>query len=201
MPPALWKVLHNRLHHTQTNSLKDPDRSFLAQQPKTWGKWLQNWAVPSIEVNLIGLIVGIVVAWLVYAARNLSAVLLFNQESVDYVPAAVTVSAKERRAIAKEFLLIVMVHLSILTYLRFDPLKLLLGYLIPLGSGYAIWFIYIYTNHFLCQLTSINDPLVNTVSVQIPQLFNVLHLNFSYHTEHHLFPGMNSTITRWFKRY
>ncbi|HEY9641656.1 MAG TPA: fatty acid desaturase, partial [Coleofasciculaceae cyanobacterium] len=38
----------------------------------------------------------------------------------------------------------------------------------------------------------INDPLINSVSIRVPKLFDVLHLNFSYHTEHHIFPGINS---------
>lgn len=59
--------------------------------------------------------------------------LLFNSETVDYVPAAFTVSAKERRAIAGEFFVILMIHLSILAYLQFDLLKLLLSYFIPIG--------------------------------------------------------------------
>jgi fatty acid desaturase len=33
---------------------------------------------------------------------------------------------------------------------------------------------------------------VNTTSVVVYRIFDRLHLNFSYHTEHHLFPGMNS---------
>lgn len=37
MPPTLWKVIHNHKHHAQTNSLDDPDRSYLFLQAKTWG--------------------------------------------------------------------------------------------------------------------------------------------------------------------
>ena len=104
MPPTLWKVVHNRVHHNQTNALGDPDRNYLYEQPNTWGKWIQHLAFPSVEVHPIGLVVGMATAWGYYAFRNLTSVLLFNQKSVDYVPAAFTVSAKERRAIAWEFL-------------------------------------------------------------------------------------------------
>ena len=41
-------------------------------------------------------------------------------------------------------------------------------------------------------MTEVNDPLVNSLSLRVPKLFDMLHLNFSYHTEHHVFPGMNS---------
>jgi fatty acid desaturase len=192
MPPTLWKVVHNRVHHNKTNDLSDPDRNYLYKQPKTWGKWIQNLFVPSDEVNPIWLTVGMATAWGVHTFRNLTSVLLFNSESVDYVPAAFTVKAKERRAIAGEFFAILIIHLSILLYLQFDPLKLVLGYFLPIGIGYAGVIFYVYTNHMLCRMTSVNDPLLNSVSIRVPKLFDLLHLNFSYHTEHHIFPGINS---------
>jgi fatty acid desaturase len=192
MPPTLWKAVHNRVHHSKTNSLSDPDRNYLHAQPKTWGKWIQNLFVPSAEVNPIWLTVGMATAWGVHTFRNLTSVLLFNNESVDYVPAAFKVSAKDRRAIAGEFSIILMIHLSILVYLQFDLLKLGLSYFLPIGIGYAGVMFYIYTNHMLSPMTSVNDPLINSVSLRVPKLFDRLHLNFSYHTEHHIFPGLNS---------
>ena len=192
MPPTLWKVVHNRVHHNQTNTLGDPDRNYLYEQRNTWGKWIQHLAFPSIEVHPIGLLIGMATAWGYYAFRNLSSVLLFNHKSVDYVPATFTVSAKERRAIAWELFIILILHLSILTYLEFNPIKLLLSYFIPIGIGYAGMIFYIYTHHLICEMTSVNDPLINTVSIRVPKIFDLLHLNFSYHTEHHIFTGMNS---------
>lgn len=192
MPPTLWKAVHNRVHHNKTNSLTDPDRNYLYDQPQTWGKWIQHLFVPSNEVNFIGLTVGMATAWGVHTFRNLTSVLLFNHESVDYVPAAFKVSAKERGKIASEFFGIIIIHLSILAYLEFHPLKLVLSYFLPISIGYAGVMFYIYTNHMLCQMTSVNDPLLNSVSLRLPKLFDLLHFNFSYHTEHHIFPGINS---------
>lgn len=192
MPPTLWKAVHNREHHNKTNSLADPDRNYLEAQPKTWGKWIQNQFVPSAEVNPVWFTVGMATSWGVHAFRNLTSVLVFNSESVDYVPAAFTVSAKERRAIAVEYLGIAMIHLGILACLQFHPLKLALSYFLPIGLGHAGGMFYIYTNHMFCRMTSVNDPLINSVSLRVPKIFDVLHLNFSYHTEHHIFPSMNS---------
>lgn len=192
MPPTLWKSVHNRVHHSKTNSLADPDRNYLYEQPKNWGKGIQNLFVPSAEVNPLWLTVGMATAWGVHTFRNLTSVLLFNSESVDYVPAAFTVSAKDRRAILGEFLAIFAIHLSIVAYLQFDLLKLVLSYFLPIGIGYAGLIFYIYTNHMFCRMTSINDPLINSASLRVPKIFDRLHLNFSYHTEHHIFPGMNS---------
>jgi fatty acid desaturase len=192
MPTTLWKAVHNKVHHNNTNSLADPDRNYLYDQPNTWGKWIQNLFVPSSEVNLIGLTVGMATAWGVHTFRNLTSVVLFNCESVDYVPAAFKVSTKERLKIAGEFIVILMIHLSILAYLKFSLLKLVFSYFLPIGIGYAGVMFYIYTNHMLCQMTNVNDPLLNSLSLRMPKIFDKLHLNFSYHTEHHIFPGINS---------
>ncbi|MEH2449953.1 fatty acid desaturase family protein [Nostoc sp.] len=192
MPPTLWKAVHNRKHHNKTNSLADPDRNYLYKQPKTWGKWIQNICVPSAEVNPISLMVGMATAWGTHNLRNLTSVLFFNRESVSFVPAAFTVKTKERWLIAAELCVIVMIHLSILLYLQFNFIKIVLSYFLPIGIGYAGAIFYIYTNHMLCQMTSVNDPLINSISLRVPKIFDKLHLNFSYHTEHHIFPGINS---------
>jgi fatty acid desaturase len=69
---------------------------------------------------------------------------------------------------------------------------------------------YILTNHSLSPYTETNDPLVNTLSVQVPSWVARMHLQFGLHVEHHLFPAMSSTyaplvrdaiIARWPERY
>ncbi|MGB3510098.1 MAG: fatty acid desaturase [Microcoleaceae cyanobacterium] len=192
MPPTQWKSLHNLEHHNKTNSLADPDRNYLYQQPNTWGKWIQNLFVPSLEVHPFWLTIGMTGSWLVHNFRNLTSVLLFNDLSVDYVPAAFTVSPKQRWAIAFECLGILAIHFSILFYLGFHPLKLALAYFLPIAIGHAGGMFYIFTNHLICPMSEVNDPLINSVSLRVPKLFNLLHFNFSYHTEHHIFPSMNS---------
>ena len=189
MPPTLWKAVHNREHHNKTNSLEDPDRNYLDSQPKNWGKWIQNAFVPSSEVNPILLFIGMSHAWGVHTFRNLTSVLLFNNGKSEYPVVAFTVSGKEQRAIAIELLMIIAIHTTILTYLEFHPIKLLLSYFLPIWIGYAGLIFYIYTNHMLCRMTNVNDPLINSLSIRVPKLFDVLHLNFSHHTEHHIFPA------------
>lgn len=191
-PPTLWKIVHNREHHNKTNSLLDPDRNYLSEQPKNWGKWIQNLFVPSVEVHSLWLMIGMGHAWGVHTFRNLTSVLLFNSGLTEYPPSAFKVSPKERRAITIEFFIILGIHLSILIYLGFHPAKLILSYFLPIWIGYSGVMFYIYTNHMLCRMTSINDPLINSVSIRVPQILDLLHLNFSYHTEHHIFPGINS---------
>ncbi|MBD1829322.1 fatty acid desaturase [Microcoleus vaginatus GB1-A2] len=192
MPPTQWKSLHNLVHHNNTNSLADPDRNYLYQQPDTWGKWIQNLFVPSVEVNPLWLMVGMAGSWTVHNFRNVSSVLLFNDKSVDYVPAAFTVSPKDRLTIALECVGILGIHLSVLFYLEFNPIKVALAYILPIAIGHAGAMFYIYTNHMGCQMTGINDPLINSASLRVPKIFDLLHFNFSHHTEHHIFPSINS---------
>jgi fatty acid desaturase len=192
MPPTLWKMIHNQKHHHQTNSTVDPDRSYLFHQDNTWDKWIQNLVVPSYQVNFCFLIFGMMMAWGTYALRNLMAVLFFNDLNLNVASTSVTVSSGKRQSIIKELCLMVLIHAGILTYLKFNPINILLGYLLPIWIGYAVVIFYIYTNHFLCPMTEVNDPLINSVSLKVPKIFDLLHFNFSYHTEHHIFPGINS---------
>jgi len=192
MPPTFWQAVHNREHHNKTNSIDDPDRNYLEQQPKNWGKWIQNLFVPSIEVQPIWFVIGMANAWGVHTFRNLTSVLLFNNAETTYTPAAFKVSSKERVTIALELFAIIAIHVSILFYLDFHPVKLLLGYFLPIWLGFSGVMFYIYTNHLVSPMTEINDPLLNSVSLRVPKFFDLIHLNFSYHTEHHIFPNLNS---------
>ena len=191
MPPTLWKAVHNREHHNKTNSEQDPDRSFLFSQPNNWGKWIQNAFIPSSEVNPIGLVVGMAHSWGIHTFRNLTSVLFFNNRSAQYPVVAFSISEKERTAIALELLAIIGLHLTIIMSLGFSPIKLLLSYFLPIWIGYSGLIFYIFTNHLLCRMTDKNDVLVNSLSIRVPKIFDLLHINFSYHTEHHIFPGMN----------
>jgi fatty acid desaturase len=57
------------------------------------------------------------------------------------------------------------------------------------ASALVSW--YFFTNHGLKPVGDGSDVLAATTSVTVPKLCNILHSNFSYHTEHHLFPAMN----------
>jgi fatty acid desaturase len=192
MPPTLWRIVHNQVHHNHTNSIKDPDRRYLVQQPMTWGKWIQDLIVPSAQVKRGLMLIGMMFAWGIYAFRNLTSVVLFNSETVDYVPASFKVKERDRYQIAIEFSFILSFHIGVIAYLQFDWLKLLLSYFLPIGLGYAGILFYVYTNHMICPMTDVNDPLANSNSIVVPKFLNLLHLNFSYHAEHHIFPGLNS---------
>jgi fatty acid desaturase len=64
----------------------------------------------------------------------------------------------------------------------------------PLALAWASAFImaYVFTNHFANAVQARADPLATTTSVVVPPFLDWLHLHFSFHTEHHLFPSMDS---------
>ena len=112
-----------------------------------------------------------------------------NGETV--VPKRLKLDDQNLTAIALELLAIASLHLTILTSLGFSPIKILLSYFVPIWIGHSGLMFYIYTNHMLCRMTDVNDVLINSLSIRVPKIFDLLHINFSYHTEHHIFPGVN----------
>jgi fatty acid desaturase len=58
--------------------------------------------------------------------------------------------------------------------------------------GVRLHHVYVFTNHFANAVLDSADPLAGTTSVIVSPLLDRLHLNFSFHTEHHLFPAMDS---------
>jgi fatty acid desaturase len=72
------------------------------------------------------------------------------------------------------------------------PWNYLLVHLVPLMVANTVQMMYVTTNHWLCDETpDENDPLRNSLSVRLPRVIDWLHLNTSYHLEHHLGPTIN----------
>jgi fatty acid desaturase len=66
------------------------------------------------------------------------------------------------------------------------------AYGVPLLIGNALVMAHILTNHGLCPLTEINDPLANSLTVTVPPWLRFLTMGFGFHVEHHLFPAMSA---------
>jgi fatty acid desaturase len=64
-------------------------------------------------------------------------------------------------------------------------------YVLPLIVANAIVMTFILTNHNLSPMSTVNDPLVNSLSVTLPRVVEWLTLDFGFHVEHHLFPAMS----------
>ncbi|WP_224365537.1 fatty acid desaturase family protein [Hyalangium versicolor] len=64
--------------------------------------------------------------------------------------------------------------------------------LLPHLFSNATLMIYIATNHWLLPASQDTDnPFVNTASVETHPVMDLIHLHFSHHQEHHIFPAMS----------
>jgi fatty acid desaturase len=107
------------------------------------------------------------------------------------IPAPCPFSRGQRLRIAGELLLIAGFQYGLFVLAGRGIAYVFVG---PLAVAWASVFImlYVFTNHFANAVLDRADPLAGTTSVIVSPLLDWLHLNFSFHTEHHLFPAMDS---------
>jgi fatty acid desaturase len=194
IPATMWRKLHNENHHVHANTLGDPDRYFrqceFDQPGGTLRRWYARWTMPNRLTSRWNLGVGF--HFITYVFRHLVTVFYPGESRPAIVTSKPHYRAVERRRIvfelgciaAMQFLIYLAVGRSVTAWLWAGPIALLFT------STYAMS--YIWTNHYLHGLSELHDPLVSSTSIEVPRVFDRLHSNFSYHTEHHLFPGMNS---------
>ncbi|WP_066173969.1 fatty acid desaturase family protein [Bacillus marinisedimentorum] len=174
--PRLWRKWHNLTHHVHTqNEEHDPDAwptlEKLAQSRMLrWIYRLPFW---------VRAIFGFLTLSIQFTAHSFHMFLVYIKEF----------NPKKRPAVWFQFILPWVTWLGLMFWI--GPVKWLFAFLIPLLIANLIVMGYISTNHRLNPITPVNDPLANSLSVTVPKWVDVLHFNFSYHTEHHVFPGMS----------
>jgi fatty acid desaturase len=179
LSPTLWNAWHNQSHHGNTG---DPDAD--PDGLGTWSSWQHNAVERAMEEASPG------------SGRKRSAAFLFVTFSVHSAVVLLVRSHREnyyarisRRAVYAETAAVV--GLWIVLLLLVGPWKFLFIGVLPALIANGVTMSYIATNHFLSSLTSVNDPLVNSLSVRAPTWLERLHLQFGYHVEHHIFPTVN----------
>lgn len=190
LPPTMWNRLHNDAHHGHANTPTDPDRPYLESERTRATGWYTAWLYPSDEIwpgNIL-----VLAHFVSYITRNVASVFY----RADRKPAIIThkpaYRPAERRGVAVELVVIawmqygvyVAVGRSMSAYLWASPIALVVTS--------AVIMAYVFTNHFLNPISQTHDPLSGTTSVQVPAWVDRVHSHFSYHTEHHLFPALNS---------
>ena len=185
LSPTLWTAWHNQEHHGNAGN---PDAD-----PDVLGTML-SWRTSSVDRAFEKLAPGSgylrSAAFFFFTFSVHSAVVLLSHSRRDGYYARIS-----RRVVYAESA--VMLAFWIGVFLVVGGWSFLFVYVVPVLIANAVAMSYIATNHFLNSMTSINDPLVNSLSVTAPRWVEALHLHFGYHVEHHVFPPSAAVTRRW----
>jgi fatty acid desaturase len=182
--PTYWRFWHDRLHHGNTQYiLKDPD-AFPTLMVYRQSKFMQRlfpWT-PGAKTKRS---YSYFFFWFsLQAFLNQSYMRFGNKMWADM----------NHKRVSIEFGLQILMALFFLYFIGINNWLYLV--LIPLAVQNYTVMSYISTNHNISPLTKVNDPLMNSLSVTNNPIFEFLHLNFGYHTEHHIFPRMSGAYTK-----
>lgn len=189
IPATMWHRVHNLTHHNHMNTLKDPDRQFMLNEKNISTLIYTKIFYPTHKSSKLNFFIGF--HFVPYIIRNIASVFFSDERKPVVVPSKPKFSDSEKRKISFEIICILCIQISIFIYLNSFFLYLI-GYIFPILIASTILMLYIFTNHFSNPIIEKPDPLLTTTSVKVPKIFDILHHNFSYHTEHHIFPSMNS---------
>lgn len=174
--PRLWRKWHNMNHHLHTQHEEhDPD-AWPSMKQFVKNRLLRSIYRLPFTIRAIANFCSLTITFTVHSAR------MFIVYLKDFKPT-------KRPVVWLECVLPWSTWIGLLFII--GPIKWLFAFLIPLLIANFIVMAYISTNHRLNPLTPINDPLANSLTVTVPKWVDALHFNFSYHAEHHLFPGIN----------
>lgn len=177
--PRLWVAWHNRVHHGNTQHPNaDPDAyPTLVAYRQSRSLRIASRVAPgrSRILGVFSLLIGFSVQ---------SAHMLFVAGRRGYL------TPRQHAYAVLETLLGVGVWSALAVSI--GALPFLFGFVLPLLVANGIVMSFILTNHLLSPLTTVNDPLANSLTVSTPRWLEWLTLGFGFHVEHHLFPAMSA---------
>jgi fatty acid desaturase len=182
LPPDVWRTWHNRFHHGYTGVVgKDPD-GFGDPVLYRRSKFLY-----TILTFLPGSgYLRSAFYFLFYFTFHVLFVLFLHSRKYEYW------TQQKRKRQLKLFFCEVCFWVTVAAVVGLQ--SFLFIYVLPLMIANTIQMMYVTTNHWLCDGEDHDhhaDPLKNSLSVKMPRMIDWLHLNTSYHTEHHLGPAIN----------
>ncbi|HEX6923635.1 MAG TPA: acyl-CoA desaturase [Bacillales bacterium] len=175
--PRLWRMWHNSNHHKHTQDEEhDPDSwpSMKRFAKSPFLRWVYRLPFPVRAFLSFCSLAG------TFSVHSIS---MFGQYIREFKP-------EERKKVWLQLIAPWVIWIGLLFVM--GPVKWFFAFLLPLLIANFIVMCYISTNHRLNPLVPVNDPLANSLSVTVPRWVDFIHFNFSYHTEHHLFPGMSA---------
>ncbi len=194
IPATMWQRIHNHSHHVHGNTICDPDRFFVKSELQVPSPFVRRWYVKLCFPHRSNPIWNPLVwfHFVTYIARHLLAFFYPNDRKPSFVTHKPVYTRSQRIRI-----LIELVCIALFQYMIYQIVGACWESFIwasPLALLFTSVFImaYIWTNHYLHGLYEIHDPVGSSTSVIVHPFFDWLHCHFSYHTEHHIFPAMNS---------
>ena len=182
--PTYWRFWHNRLHHGNTQYiLKDPDafpNTTVYRQSKFMQR-LYDWTPGAGTIRSYFYFF----FWFSFQSFLNQIYMRFGNKMWEQM--------KHNRVSFEFAFQIALVGCYVYFVGSAAPLYLIL---IPLAIQNYTVMSYISTNHNISPLTKINDPLENSLTVTSNPLLEMMHLNFGYHVEHHIFPRMSGAYTK-----
>lgn len=190
VPRSIWVVFHNA-HHARTNTAGDPDRPFIVSERSRATSLYSGLFYPCRENVYFRPLIG--TRYILYLAQHLAAALFLGPaRKPAALPATVSFSRRRRLQLLAELAAVALVQVAVFLLAGANPYRFLWTTPASVCVASAIISSYHFTEHFLRPVGAVCDPLRHTSSVRVWRFFDVMYFNLSYHTEHHLFPGMNS---------
>lgn len=182
---AVQRRAHNLLHHNHGNTLNDPDRRPTLDEATMYRAqaWITTLIFPNSRVPWFCGLLGFHAAICVYHINLLTHSLFrlptrYNTGMTD----------KVRLQATGEFAWNAAVYAFFLGLAGFSPWMGLFLW-VMYATATTLDGIYIATNHMLTGYhPDEHDPVAQTVTLSLPGWVDFLHLRFSHHTEHHLYP-------------
>lgn len=190
VPATVWRAVHNDTHHRGPNTPADPDRKPGRTEMSRLDRWYFALFFPHAGNLRFNPLIGI--EFVPYILRVTLALLLASGRRLPTMPAALEPGSGARRRIVCELAFMLLLQGLALAALDGSLVKLAFAALLPVGFGSCVAMLYLFTNHSLRSHQTENDPLAASTSLAVPRWMDWLHSNFSYHTEHHLFPTLRS---------
>jgi fatty acid desaturase len=178
--PHLWRYWHNQTHHAHTNiPTRDPD-CFPPLELETGREGIFVWLARRINpgsghwLSLLNL----------FVAFFLQGQLVLWRDSLRWQLRGFS----RRRAIADT---LGMATFWIALGVGLGLSRALLVIVIPMLIANFGLMAYVHTNHMLRPLGKSLTVLESSMSVRTLRFFDFMHLHFSHHVEHHLFPNLS----------
>jgi fatty acid desaturase len=188
--PTMWRRAHNQTHHPHLNTPLDCDRRFQLAEKSPLRRWYVLLLYPHAELVPWNPFV-----WLymnVYFLRNTLAALVPSSIIAPFVPSLPLAAKGDMLRVYLDLAIILSIQGLLALVGSFSIPRFLFVAGVSQVAAAVVAMGYIFTNHFLNPICENADPLTSTTSVVVPKWLDSIHSHYSYHTEHHLFPTLNS---------